>query len=198
MKAGVEVRYISGTKIPYMGMKSGKRVALAGKEARLEGLETAMSELNLGVTKGIASMVNDVKKVTEAVQYAALKGLSEASAFINEDMNKTPPMIPVDTGALRQGYKIKPKVIGYKSGDKLIAVESGWMDTSVNRIDPETGKMETVDQYAAYVHEMTTPPYGKVNWNIPGSGPKFLEAAVKRNAQNITKIVQNEISKILI
>ena len=45
--------------------------------------------------------------------------------------------------------------------------------------------------YAAAVHEMMQSVTGKpINWSRPGSGPKFLEASLKRNSTRILMIVR--------
>jgi hypothetical protein len=45
--------------------------------------------------------------------------------------------------------------------------------------------------YALFVHEMLQSQTGNsINWNRAGSGPKFLEAAIKRNAVMILGIIQ--------
>jgi hypothetical protein len=55
--------------------------------------------------------------------------------------------------------------------------------------------------YAMYVHERVEgAPWGDgvvgdINWNEPGSGPKFLEAAIKRNIDKILIIMGEEIQR---
>ena len=66
------------------------------------------------------------------------------------------------------------------------------MSTQVQK-PSKSGKSLTVGQYAAFVHEMTSPPYGDVEWTRPGSGPKFLEASLKRNASKASKIMAAHI-----
>ena len=140
----------------------------AGITARVFGTKETIAALN----KRIVTM-----------KAAGMGGLLALATHIKYDMLTTPPLVPLDTGALRGAFKIIPEVT-----PMLNKVELGWPDSHITRTDPKTGKSESVPNYAVYVHEMTTPPYGPINWSLPGSGPKFFEAALKRSipvARNI-------------
>ena len=146
----------------------------AGIRARLFGVREVRAALNAKLL---------------AIKGGTMKGLLIAATHIKEDMEVTPPVIPVDTGALRAAFKIIPKTAyrTTKAGTQIDAVELGWPDTKIQR------KGESVDNYAAYVHEMTSPPYGDINWSKPNSGPKFFEYALKRNAPVIVQIIKQTI-----
>jgi hypothetical protein len=146
----------------------------AGINIRILGTKQVMSALN--------------KKIAQ-LGAASYGGLIAVATHIKNDMDATPPLIPIDTGALRAAFKIVPK----ESTPRLMKVEIGWPDHQIERKNKKTGKMETVDQYAAYVHEMTSPPYGDVKWTKEGSGPKFFEASIKRNANVAVYIMQKHI-----
>jgi len=97
-------------------------------------------------------------------------GLILAAAFIRYDMEKTPPLLPVDDGILRNSWGVIPVKLPGKFG-LLIGFSAN---------------------YAVFVHEMRDD--GKsINWSRPGSGPKFFEAALNRNHQQILTIIQKKV-----
>jgi hypothetical protein len=152
----------------------------AGIRARLFGVREVRAALNAKLL---------------AIKAGTMEGLLIAAAHIKNDMEVTPPVIPVDTGSLRAAFKIEkfPEYRITKAGARIDAVQIGWPDTQIQKTDPKTGKSKMVDNYAAYVHEMTSPPYGDINWSRPNSGPKFFEYALKRNAPVIVQIIKQTI-----
>ena len=113
--------------------------------------------------KGLNNVMKNLNNEIRAIEGRSTMGLLESAALIRNDMEKTPPLVPVDTGALRASWFATPL-----AGQKFPIVLAGF---KVN--------------YAAYVHEMVG-----ANFKRSGAGAKFLEAAVKRNSQEIVKIVQ--------
>lgn len=98
-----------------------------------------------------------------------MKGLIECAAFIQYDMDKTPPIVPVKTRNL----------------------QSSWFVTRFHTANKEPGLMMGFSaNYAWYVHEMIGESK-KINWSRPGSGPKFFEAALKRNRDKLLSIIQS-------
>jgi hypothetical protein len=117
---------------------------------------------------GMQQLQANIKRLEKNVAFASMAGLIKVGNYIEEDMHKTPPTIPKDTGDMGERYRTVPiPNPDYRKN----AVRLGWANT---------GK----DEYAPYVHEMTTPPYESVDWNVEGSGPKFFETAIKRNMAN--------------
>ena len=102
-------------------------------------------------------------------------GLSLAAAFVLSDAEKTPPLVPVDLGNLRNSTFVNaPKT---DPSTQLIYVVFGY-----------------ATNYAAAVHEMMQSPSGyPINWSRPGSGPKFLEASLKRNTKRVLEIVRQSM-----
>lgn len=187
MAAGAKVVFIPGTKIASMSKFNGQEAKKAGIQVRTQGVQNATQLVNQNVLVGVQKATQAVSFTFSQVQTGLQGGLIILAAKIRDDMEKTPPLVPVDTGALRAGYKIN-----VKAGGKDPMVEAGWSDTQVDK-----GDGKEVEQYAAYVHEMTSPPYGKVNWSRPGSGPKFLEASLKRNASKANKIIATHLKRVL-
>jgi len=102
-------------------------------------------------------------KLTE-YKAVSMRGMIESAALIRYDMEKTPPYIPIDTGNLRASWSVNSVYVG-----KNPVVVMGFSA-----------------EYAVYVHENMEPA---VNWGRPGSGPKFFEAAFKRNKQAMLKLI---------
>lgn len=91
--------------------------------------------------------------------------LYKAAQVLFNDMDTTPPRIPVDTGRLRNSWFVEDAVP--KNSKKEAAVYAGFDAL-----------------YARIVHENI----GAVNWKRPGSGAKFFSAALARNANNNSKM----------
>jgi len=122
--------------------------------------------------------IDGIENVTENIN-AALMGIKRRSAaglilaaklVLNDADSGTSPLVPEDLGFLRQsGFQTahtKP------NGDPYVVL-------GYNK------------NYAAAVHEMMQSPSGKpINWSRPGSGPKFLQASLRRNTQKILEIVR--------
>jgi len=138
---------------------------------QITGIETVMSGLN--------------KKLIE-YQTRGTSGLRSAVAFIRRDMEMTPPRIPVDTGNLRSSWFVE--TVEYKRNRQTI-----FFGFNAN--------------YAAFVHEnigadFTSPRvrYGpgkgrkRIYTPRPGAGPKFLEAALKRNTYKILLIIRKKMT----
>lgn len=131
---------------------------------------------------GLDQLNRNLNKELEKNKLQSLSGFQRVAAMIRADMEKTPPLVPVGkTGNLRGSWfnefmtDIVTRNVGMRFG------------FSAN--------------YAFYVHERVEgAPWGdgvvgKVNWNRPGSGPKFLESAIKRNTDRILQIMKEEIQR---
>lgn len=112
-----------------------------------------------GFTKVTANLNRQIKKI----KGFSMKGLLEGSILIRRDMDVTPPLVPIDLGNLRASWFVSS--FFFPRGPSVV------MGFSAN--------------YAIYLHEDLT----RKNYKRPGSGPKFLEEAVKRNTSEILAIV---------
>lgn len=128
------------------------------KTWRLQGIEDVTRNIN-------AAFMNMKNKSAVAL-------LEAAKLVLNDADSGTPPLVPHDTGLLRQSRFEHPLrkpvsqdpyvIFGYEKN------------------------------YAAAVHEMMESPSGKpINWTRPGSGPKFLEASLNRNQNTILNMITN-------
>lgn len=121
--------------------------------------------------KGLDKVLKNLNKEIAKIEDRSMRGLLEAALLILYEMDSTPPVIPVDTNNLRASFFTRP----YTN----IADGSPRLDIGFSA------------SYAVYVHEMIGPTKGgkQINWNRPGSGPKFLEAALNRNMEEILQII---------
>ena len=126
---------------------------MAGK-GQLLGMKTVMANLNKEILK---------------IEGRSMKGLIESAIIIRRDMEKTPPLVPIDTGNLRGSWFTDP--IKVKGMPGLL------IGFSAN--------------YAVFVHEMVDKGGTVTNWNRPGSGPKFLQQALTRNEKLILQTIRD-------
>lgn len=117
-------------------------------------------------TKGLDNVTRQLNKhVNVHIPNKTMKGLIRAAVVIRRSMDTVPPKIPVDTGNLRGSYYTNTFYT-----HRGPAIELGF---SAN--------------YALYVHEMMGARFKR-----PGAGAKFLEEALKRNANEIVRIIAEE------
>lgn len=177
--------------VEYFPSGMARMTTRAGVRERLSGLSSITASYHGGNIT-----IKNLQKKLKVIESAALSGLRESGALIYTEMDSKQPVIPVDTGALRAAYKIVTNPDEFPSKNKM-RVLLGWPDTQIVKRDPNTGMNVIYEQYAAFVHEMTSPPYGKVNWSRPNSGPKFFESALKRNRQNIVDTIKKHLIPVI-
>ena len=116
--------------------------------------------------KGIEEVINNLNSKLSEIKEISMKGLLQSAVLIRRDMDITPPLIPVDTGNLRNSWTVVPN-------REKIQVMMGFST-----------------EYAASVHERTSP---LVKWKRKGSGAKFFESALMRNTNNILETIKNNV-----
>lgn len=117
--------------------------------------------------KGMEDLIANLNKEIKKLKDVSLPALLEAVEFVHADMLVTSPTVPKDTGNLRASWTTNPYVSA-----QYIAVKFGF-----------------TANYALWVHEMVGDGGKEINWNEPGSGPKFMEEALKRNEKKILEIL---------
>jgi hypothetical protein len=166
-----------------------------------------------GKKYAIGSMDRIVQKLNReinAIKGRSLKGLIRAQAKIRQDMDSVPPTIPVDTENLRNSYfavTSTPAVVAGASinfdnknndairlsNDHVAAITEQMVKAFT--LGKERGPqliMGFSAYYAIYVHERPGTPAGPIKWTRPGSGPKFFQAALNRNARKIIQLIREE------
>ena len=114
--------------------------------------------------KGMDIVLRNLNRELAKMQTLSMAGLIEAVMLVEQDMYKTPPMVPWDTGNLA----------------------GSWFRTPHYTPQGPFVLMGFTANYALWVHENMD---SGIKWNKPGSGPKFLEAALKRNKDEILRII---------
>ena len=123
---------------------------------------------------GIENVMANINEELQKMKLKSHLGLHAAARYVLTDADiGTPPLVPQDTGNLRSSTFAEPftsengepfVLFGYKAG------------------------------YAAAVHEMMYSISGRpINWQRPGSGPKFFEASIKRNTRQVLYIVADYV-----
>jgi len=125
--------------------------------------------------QGVEDVTRNINAALMEIQNRSAAGLVYAAKTVLNDADSgTSPLVPEDTGFLRSStfttsHK-KPS-----NGDPFV-------------------RLGYNENYAAAVHEMMESPSGNpINWTRPGSGPKFLEASLKRNKDKILEIIKTTI-----
>jgi hypothetical protein len=123
---------------------------------------------------GIELVTANVNAVLKKMKLSGHAGLVSAANYVLTDADRgQSPKIPALTGTLRASRFAEPLTTA--KGDPFVL-----LGYSAN--------------YAAAVHEMMISPSGKpIDWTRPGSGPKFLQSSLTRNASKITAIVAKHI-----
>ena len=118
--------------------------------------------------KGLDEVLANLNKEILKIEGRTLQGLIEAAVIVRRDMDTTPPLIPISAhgGNLRGSY----------------FSEAGRDEKGNPKVT-----LGFTASYAWVVHERIGK---KINWNRPGSGPKFLEASLKRNADEIVDTIR--------
>lgn len=155
--------------------------------------------------KGGKEIKNRLLQERKDMQKKVHQGMLDAAIMVRRDMEKRPPVTPVDLGNLKasfyivtfksdrraagsgkfkevnkEGKLVRPK--GFKS--KMESQYASSISNAKNRA-ASASKLTLIMGYAAnysiWVHEM--PP--TTNWSKPMSGPKWFESALKRNRKDM-------------
>jgi hypothetical protein len=136
---------------------------------------------------GIAKVTKNIRRELSKIKNYGEAGLIEAAIVIRRDMDITPPVIPVDTGNLRASWFITSSsgVVQAGRGD------TGAISSAASRSRSSRKPLVIMGfsaSYSVFVHEANY-KQGK----RPGSGPKFFEASLKRNAPLVVQLIKRSI-----
>jgi hypothetical protein len=166
----------------------------------------SVSALGDDFLKGFREVEANLNREVIAIKGRTARGLILAVAFIRNDTESTPYITPMESGNLRsswfaatakgvvskdrfsKSFKDDPGR-GLKAGqlaaDHLAAQEEARGIMRSAEIGGSMGIMFGYSaNYAAYVHENVDAEFKR-----PGSGPKWFEAALKRNSGTVLKII---------
>ncbi len=158
---------------------------------------------------GIDKVMTNINRQVARMKRGSMAGLIEAAIVIRRDMDKTPPLIPVDVGNLRASWFITtargPSEVGggWKSTDKkggkvdvseLAADHRGIVSAATSKARKAMHPIVIMGfsaNYSVFVHEMKE---GAV-WNRTSSGPKFFESSLNSNQALVLAIIANNIRR---
>jgi len=148
----------------------------------------------------LQEVMKNLNREIKGIEERTLKGMIEGVIGVRRDMDKTPPLIPVFVGNLRQSWFTvtskgttlhgkSPTFKGREAG-KLGAEHSTVKTVIAGRAEAKSRKGPVVAfgfsaHYAMYVHEM----YG-ANFQRPGAGAGFFVASIKRNKKKILDAIK--------
>lgn len=120
--------------------------------------------------QNIDQVTANINAELQKMKKRSLLGLKVAAAEVLASADNVSPTVPMEFGILRGSTFIEGNTQA-GTGDPYVDLGYG-------------------TKYAAAVHEMMQSPSGKpIKWKRVGSGPKFLEASLKRNSQKVVEIV---------
>ena len=164
----------------------------------------------------LQNVMRNLNRELTNIKVRSARGLVLSAALVRRDTEATPPLTPVDLGNLRASWfvtvtKVKsattPQIVteagkaikegafkGYQSSrlaedHKSTIAEAQAFVNSIKQ-NKIVLMMGYSTHYALYVHEG---PHGQadVNFQRPGAGVKWFEAAIGRNARKIITIIRD-------
>jgi len=170
------------------------------RQGYLFGWQTGYKSL-AGLDQVVAKLNAEIARI----KGATLKGLIRAQIKVRRDMHLVSPKIPVDTGNMRSSY------FCVTSNAVVLTGNNPTFDNK--RKDAAKMAAEHVSKVAAHLaNAVAHAPRGPMitfgftayyapivhenmeakNWNRPGSGPKFFQAALENNHAEILKFIALE------
>ena len=116
--------------------------------------------LRMAVT-GLNDVIKNLKREMGEIEGGTVQGLRKVGLFVENESNE---IVPQDKGVL---------------------INSSFSNADIVNGVP-VARIGYTAKYAPIVHEMPT----SFNYTKPGTGPKFLEKAVKNNVQAILGIIR--------
>lgn len=144
----------------------------------------AKRQKNTVVLKGVKEFMKALNAEVDKIEGKIMAGLIEAAILVQNSMDKESPTVPVDTRNLQASFFITTS-----TGNKVVGNDSGSAVQLIKGKKPVVAIGFTAN-YAVIVHEDTETTK---NWNRPGSGPKFMEAALERNKRKIVEIIAKNV-----
>lgn len=122
-----------------------------------------MSDSNGAWFASLDQVVRNLNAAIKKIENQTLEGMIVAVAELRYDMDKTPPLIPVDTGNLRSSWTT---IVGYDSKN------NPFITCGFNA------------NYARWVHDNIGATFKR-----PMSGALFFTAAINRNRKKILQTI---------
>lgn len=156
--------------------------------------------------KGVADVSKRLKEATAEMQQGTMRGLIKASIVIRRDMDKTSPIIPVDTRNLQHSFytvntygESERTTTSFKGADsdRMQAEHSAAVSESQGEAQKQPKSKPILIMgfsafYALMVHEMEGAKFQR-----PGAGAKFFESALLRNRDKVKEILAKSAKEVL-
>lgn len=157
-----------------------------------------------GDITGMTDVLKRLNQYQTEIVGGTLKGLIRASLVVRRAMDKQEPKIPVDEGNLRASFFIvasdgkrprgtSPNFKGENSSEMASTHEQVITEVSAyvqNSRKPVVAFGFTAS-YAFFVHEKVD---SDIEWTRPGSGAKYLEAALIMNEKAMMQVIKESAS----
>lgn len=158
--------------------------------------------------EGLDTVLNNLRNAIELLREKARVGLVSAQAKIHDDMESISPKVPQDLKNLTNSYFCvdsdgtvvegnsplfdnKRKDAARMQSDHTSLVTAYRYESMLKKTAGTNVIFGFTAYYSAIVHEMVNSPgRSPINWTRLGSGPKFFEAALKRNSNIISTIAK--------
>jgi len=150
--------------------------------------------------EGLQNVLQGLRSRIDEIEGATLKGLIRGAIVIIRGTEETPPLTPIDTGNLRASRFIVTSRGGAQMGrspsfegeDATRMASDHSQVTARQSAEAQASRGPAVvlgytAHYATVVHEKVG-----ANFQRPGAGAKFLEASIKRNEGEVTRLIQEE------
>lgn len=132
--------------------------------------------------KGLDTVLKNLNKEIKAIEGRSVEGMGLAVMAIRADIDAVPPLVPMGPSAA-QVEELKKIGIYREQGTGNLRA-SWFSEPLMLPIGPAVIFGHSVN-YAAYVHEMI----GATHWSRPDSGPKWLQAAIRRTKERTLRII---------
>ena len=157
---------------------------------------------------GLENVMANLQKQIKGIEVRSVKGLVETSILVRRETETTSPLTPVDLGNLRASYFTVSTVGTVPVADtgtfRNKPGKSGKSENRAAKLQADHARVISESQalarskkqkavvvfgysanYAMAVHEKMAAEFQR-----PGAGPKWFEAAIKRNKSQIVKIIK--------
>lgn len=159
--------------------------------------------------KGVNKVSQNLSKSFEKIKIKSCEGMIDVAILLRGDMERTPPLIPLDTGNLRASFfatisggkkvtsnkSFKGKNAGKMKGEHSSIVQQSKTAIGMKKIPSMV--LGFTANYAASVHEnkegkFYRPNAPKGKKGRPGAGAKFFEKSLYRNKDIIIQLLGNK------
>lgn len=144
--------------------------------------------------KGMENVMRNLQKEITKIEGLSMKGLIRSVIIIRRDMDKTAPLIPVDTGNLRASFftvtgrtflqteKELPEAKFKGENKEQLSYDHA---TAISAAKTQVGSKLMVmfgfsANYSTWAHEAVD-----YSFKRPGSGAKFMESSIRRNSDRV-------------